>query len=141
MVFPLVSASKLADYIIGSSLERVELDALVAKYGKMIARRAVFGKKESPEALAKAYHAQFVADGVTVTTLEIEKVYQDYSEGRKNVETYCKAASVAAARPLLDVCTRLLLISLLLADPSLRSLVLVSSPNSPVDLSRLQSHR
>ncbi|KAF5325083.1 hypothetical protein D9619_009927 [Psilocybe cf. subviscida] len=103
LVFPLVSASKLADYIIGSSLERVELDALVAKYGKTIARRAVFGKKESPEALAKAYHAQFVADGVTVTTLEIEKVYQDYSEGRKNVETYCKAASVAAACPLLDV--------------------------------------
>jgi hypothetical protein len=102
LVLPLVSAGSLADYIIGSSLERVELDALVAADGKTIARRALF-KEESPETLTDEYHAKYVAAGVAVTTLDIEPVYAEYAEGVKNVETYEKAADVPTARPLADV--------------------------------------
>lgn len=137
-MLPLVSAGGLADYITGPSLERVELDALVAADGKMIARRALF-KEESPEALTDEYHAKYVAAGVTITTLEIEPVYAEYAEGKKNVETYDKAADVVTARPLVDVCSHLLLISLVLADLKQRFPVLVCSPNLPADLSPLQS--
>jgi hypothetical protein len=117
LVLPLVSAVGLADYIIGSSLERVELDALVAADGKMIARRALF-KEESPEALTDEYHAKYVAAGVTITTLDIEPVYAEYAEGIKNVETYDKATGVVTARPLWDVCTYSLVILSMLTDPN-----------------------
>lgn len=109
LVRPLISAASLANYIIAPSLERVELDALVAADGKTIARRALF-KEESPEALTDEYHAKYVAAGVTVTTLDIEPVYAEYAEGAKNVETYDKASDVTAARPLVEVRAHLLAI-------------------------------
>jgi hypothetical protein len=92
----------LADYVIGSSLERVELDTLVARDGKTIARRVLF-KSESAEALTEEYYSKYVAEGVKVTTLTVECVYEDFAETVKNIETFDKAIDVYNARPLVDV--------------------------------------
>lgn len=108
-MLPLVSASTLADYIIGSSLERVELDALVAKDGKMIAYRALY-KNVPHAALTDEYYKKYVAARETVTTLDIEQVYTDSEEARKNVETYGTAETVTTARPLAKVCSYVLII-------------------------------
>ncbi|KAF5326845.1 hypothetical protein D9619_004236 [Psilocybe cf. subviscida] len=101
LVLPLIPASGLADYVIGSSLERVELDTLVARDGKTIARRVLF-RSESAEDLIEEYYSKYMAEGVNVTTLTIESVYADFVESARNIETFDKAADVYSARPLVD---------------------------------------
>ncbi|KAF5325156.1 hypothetical protein D9619_009930 [Psilocybe cf. subviscida] len=108
-VRPLTSANGLADCIISSSLQRVELDALVAKDGKMIARRALF-KKESLETLTEAYHAKYMAAGVTVTTLETIPVHAAQVKEAKNVEIDDMPSGVVTAHPFLDAFAHLLII-------------------------------
>ncbi|KAF8959803.1 hypothetical protein BDZ97DRAFT_1666704, partial [Flammula alnicola] len=103
LLLPLVSASGLADYIIGSSLERIELEALVGDYGKSIARRVLFSG-EAPAALTKEYHAKFTARGVEVTSLDVEPVYATYPESVKNVNLYTTSKDLLSARPLTEVC-------------------------------------
>lgn len=88
--------------MIGSSLERVELDTLVARDGKTIARRVLF-RSESAEDLTEEYYYKYMAEGVKVTTLTVECVYEDFAETTKNVETFDKATDVYSARPLVDV--------------------------------------
>lgn len=97
----------MVDYIVGSSLERLELDLLIAEDGKTIARRALF-KKENQEVLTKEYHAKYTADGITITTLKIEPLIPGTPKGGNDIEAHNTTAGVVTGYPLLNVFTGLL---------------------------------
>ncbi|KAF9558504.1 hypothetical protein CPC08DRAFT_751419 [Agrocybe pediades] len=102
LLLPLVGADGLADYIIGSSLERIELEALVDDYGKSIARRVLFSG-ESIEALTKEYHSKFTARAIEITSLDVEPFYKQYEEGLKNIAAYTAWVNASTALHLTDV--------------------------------------
>jgi len=103
LMLPLVGADGLADYIIGSSLERIELEALVDDYGKSIARRVLFSG-ETVDSLTKEYHAKFAARSVEVTSLDVEPFYKEYAEGLRNVAAYSAWVDMSASLGLTPVC-------------------------------------
>ncbi|KAF4613906.1 hypothetical protein D9613_007558 [Agrocybe pediades] len=96
LLLPLVGADGLADYIIASSLERIELEALVADHGKSIARRVLYSE-ETVDALVKEYHAKFTARAIEITSLDVEPFYKQYEESLRNIAAYTAWVDMSAA--------------------------------------------
>jgi hypothetical protein len=97
MVFPLLSVKNLAKYIIGSSLEILELEDLISAFGKEIANRVLFGS-ELIDDVADDMHERFTRDGVMVTTLSVENIYKDSMQAVRNEEIFKEALEIAIAR-------------------------------------------
>lgn len=84
--------------MIGSSIERDELDRFVVRNGETIARRGHF-RLESAEDLTEEY---YMVACLNATHLAIEPAYADFAESTRN-KTFGKVAAAYSARPLVNV--------------------------------------
>ena len=121
-MFPLVSASHLAEYIIGTVHEASDIEAAVAKYGSDIANR-ILNEDTTVEEIAGELCAKFQSEGVTMNTFTVENIYRDSSESLHNKAVWGGAKNLAAGRALVKLVSPLyfLAISTTLHDIRIRN--------------------
>lgn len=78
----LTNASKLAHVIVGSALEKMNLDTLIEEVGLAVATRVHGG--ETVDDIAKALHDSLVLRNESTRQLQVESIY---------VSTHCKLDS------------------------------------------------
>jgi hypothetical protein len=101
VVFPLVSANKLADYIIGTSLETVDIEAEIQDVEDDIANLVLEGT-ENVEDVAKRLHTKLQAEGKTMNTFTVENVYKDTEVSQRNIDAWYSAEDLASGWQLVQ---------------------------------------
>jgi len=98
-VFPLLSASNLADYIIGTVLETFDIEAAISEFGKDIAER-IHNQSATVEDVASELCIKLQGEGVKMNTFTVEDIYTDSAQSRHNKDIWHSAQDLAAGRAL-----------------------------------------
>ena len=97
-MFPLTRIELLSTFIIGVSLENIDLEPLVVEFGDLVAMRLSEGK--SVDETACEVHEILKRRGQKVTTLNTDntRVYKESPQAASNVEVWKAAGNIASAR-------------------------------------------
>ena len=94
---PLLNASKLGDYIVGSAIETIETEALIGEFEQVILED-VYGQGKSIEDVTEEIQKRMDAKNVRVNVLQMEKAYADTEESKTNVKLWTEAVSIDKCR-------------------------------------------
>jgi hypothetical protein len=94
-----VTADLLAQVIIGSVLENLDVEYLINKIRSVVAER-ILGNNENVDDIARELHDKLFSQD-TNTKDVVESIYKDSPEARHNVSVFLAAPSLAQARPQL----------------------------------------
>ncbi|KAH6874240.1 hypothetical protein BKA70DRAFT_1129210, partial [Coprinopsis sp. MPI-PUGE-AT-0042] len=94
---PLLNASQLGNYIIGSALETLETEELLAQFQDTILED-VYGQGKSIEEAVESVQQQMAEHGVQMQTLQVDDVYAPSKEAEANVFSWKNAGKLADAR-------------------------------------------
>jgi hypothetical protein len=96
-MIPLLNASQLGDYIVGSAVETVETEKLIGEFQSVILED-VYGQGKPIEEVMKDVQAQLSKRNVQVQTLNVEDVYEPSAEADHNTHVWASAETVPSAR-------------------------------------------
>lgn len=94
-------ASELADYIIGTVLEVVDIEAAVSKYGNDIWERAYnedTANSPTVDDIAKELCAKLQDEGVTMNTFAVEDIYTKSAQSQYNQNVWSDSPTPADGR-------------------------------------------
>lgn len=94
---PLLSASNLTNYIIGTVLETFDIEAAISKYGKGIAER-VLNQGATLEDAADELYVKLQGEGVRMNTFTVENIYTESPQGQSNRDSWYCAQDLATGR-------------------------------------------
>jgi len=95
-MFPLISASDLAVYIIGAVRETLDTEEATSKYRKY--RKRVRDQDATVEDVA----GDVQDDGVTITTITVEDIYTRSAQSQYNQDIWYGSPNLAAGRRLVS---------------------------------------
>ena len=94
---PLLNAAQLGDYIIGSALETLETEELIAKFQDTILED-VYGQGKSVEEVVEQVQQQLQQQQVQMQTLQVDDIYMPSAEAAANVASWATAGKLGEAR-------------------------------------------
>ncbi|KAH6909945.1 hypothetical protein BKA70DRAFT_180632 [Coprinopsis sp. MPI-PUGE-AT-0042] len=94
---PLLNASQLGDYIIGSALETLETEELLAQFQDTILED-VYGQGKSIEEVVENMQQRLEQQQVHMQTLHVDDVYAPSREAEANVASWMNAGKLGDAR-------------------------------------------
>jgi hypothetical protein len=94
---PLLNATQLGDYIVGSAVETIETEKLIGEFQSVILED-VYGQGKPIEEVMNNVQAQLTERKVQIQTLNVEDVYAPSAEAQHNVNVWSSAASLGSAR-------------------------------------------
>ncbi|KAG6857141.1 hypothetical protein H0H87_008711 [Tephrocybe sp. NHM501043] len=100
LMLPLTTADLLANAIVGSVLENLDMERLVREVGHAVAER-ILGNNESVDDVARELHERLLLRNESTKKVVIESIYRESDEATHNVNVFTQAPSLAEARPLL----------------------------------------
>lgn len=100
LMLPLLTADLLAQAIVGSVLENLDIERLIHEVGHTVAHR-ILGNNESVDDVARELHEKLLLRNESTKRVVIESIYNESEEAKHNVTVFTEAASLAEARPLL----------------------------------------
>ncbi|KAG6814244.1 hypothetical protein H0H92_015359 [Tricholoma furcatifolium] len=100
LMLPLTTADLLANAIVASVLENLDMERLVREVGHAVAER-ILGNNESVDDVARELHEKLLLRNESTKKVVIESIYKDSEEATHNVAVFTQAPSLAEARPLL----------------------------------------
>ncbi|KAG6868992.1 hypothetical protein C0993_006514 [Termitomyces sp. T159_Od127] len=93
-------ANLLANAIVASVLENLDMERLVREVGHAVAER-ILGNNESVDDVARELHEKLLLRNESTKKVVIESIYKESEEATHNVAVFTQAPSLAEARPLL----------------------------------------
>ncbi|KAG6842000.1 hypothetical protein C0991_004491 [Blastosporella zonata] len=100
LMLPLTTADLLANAIVASVLENLDMERLVREVGHAVAAR-ILGNNESVDDVARELHEKLLLRNESTKKVVIESIYRESEEATHNVAVFTQAPSLAEARPLL----------------------------------------
>jgi hypothetical protein len=100
LMLPLTTADLLANAIVGSVLENLDMERLVREVGHAVAQR-ILGNNESVDDVARELHEKLLLRNENTKKVVIESIYKDSEEAKHNVAVFTQAPTLAETRPLL----------------------------------------
>lgn len=97
---PLTTASLLSHVIVGSALEQMDMEALIAEVGQAVAQKIHQGM-ESVDDVAKELHERLLLRQVETKQLVVESIHRESPEATHNVDVFFRSETLAEAKPLL----------------------------------------
>ncbi|TIA79814.1 hypothetical protein E3P92_03075 [Wallemia ichthyophaga] len=97
LLIPLVSASFLAQVIIGSALEQMDMERLIGEVGGAVAER-VHGMHESVDDVARALHETLMLRNENTGRIHVENIYRDSPEAEHNFQVWRGVAGLQEAK-------------------------------------------
>jgi hypothetical protein len=94
---PLLNASQLGDYIVGSAVETLETEALIGEFQQVILDD-VYGQGKPIEEVMQSVQQQMEQRNVQINTLNVEDIYVPSVEADFNTNVWASAGSVKTAR-------------------------------------------
>lgn len=94
---PLLNASQLGDYIVGSAVETMETEALIGEFQNVILED-VYGQGKPIEEVMQSVQQQMQQRNVQINTLSVEDIYVPSKEAEFNTNVWACAGSVKSAR-------------------------------------------
>ncbi|KAJ2933100.1 hypothetical protein H1R20_g4003, partial [Candolleomyces eurysporus] len=94
---PLLNASQLGDYIVGSAVETIETEKLIGEFQSVILED-VYGQGKPIEEVMSSVQAQLTERNVQIQTLNVEDVYAPSVEADYNTSVWASAGSLGSAR-------------------------------------------
>lgn len=101
LMLPLTTADLLANAIVGSVLENLDMERLVREVGHAVAQR-ILGNNESVDDVARELHEKLLLRNESTKKVVIESIYKESAEALHNVAVFTQAASLSEARPQLQ---------------------------------------
>ncbi|KAH6874237.1 hypothetical protein BKA70DRAFT_1449576 [Coprinopsis sp. MPI-PUGE-AT-0042] len=98
---PLLNASQLGDYIIGSALETLATEELIAQFQDTILED-VYGQGKSVEEVVERVQQQLAQQKVQMQTLQVDDVYAPSKEAEANVFSWKNAGKLSDARDMVQ---------------------------------------
>ncbi|KAH6909938.1 hypothetical protein BKA70DRAFT_180435 [Coprinopsis sp. MPI-PUGE-AT-0042] len=98
---PLLNASQLGDYIIGSALETLATEELIAQFQDTILED-VYGQGKSVEEVIERVQQQLAQQKVQMQTLQVDDVYAPSKEAEANVFSWKNAGKLSDARDMVQ---------------------------------------
>jgi hypothetical protein len=99
-MLPLTTADLLANAIVGSVLENLDMERLVREVGHAVAQR-ILGNNESVDDVARELHEKLLLRNESTKKVVFESIYKESAEAAHNVSVFFSASNLAEARPLL----------------------------------------
>lgn len=99
-IVPLTTAALLSHVIVGSALEQMDMERLIAEVGVAVAERLA-GGVQSVDEVAMELHEKLLLRQEETKQLVVESIHRDSDEARHNVEVFFQAPTLAEAKPLL----------------------------------------
>ncbi|KAG6891671.1 ERMES complex Ca(2+)-binding regulatory GTPase gem1 [Termitomyces sp. T32_za158] len=100
LMLPLTTADLLANAIVASVLENLDMERLVREVGHAVAER-ILGNNESVDDVARELHEKLLLRNESTKKVVIESIYKESEEATHNVAVFTQAPSLVEARPLL----------------------------------------
>ncbi|KAH6874238.1 hypothetical protein BKA70DRAFT_261074 [Coprinopsis sp. MPI-PUGE-AT-0042] len=94
---PLLNASRLGDYIVGSVLETLETEELLAQFQNIVLED-VYGQGKSIEEVIERVQQQLAQQQVQMQTLQADDMYIPSSVAEANVATYINSENIGDVR-------------------------------------------
>lgn len=91
-------AEKLGDYIVGTAIETIETERLIAEYEEVIVDD-FYGSETPMEQVMGKIHSKLADTGVQINTLNVENIYNESPQSTSNTNVWLNAPTIAAARP------------------------------------------
>ena len=102
-------AEKLGDYIVGTAIETIETEKLIAEFEEVIVDD-IYGSETPVEQVTDRLHSKLADTGVQINTLNVENIYNESPQSTSNANVWSNATTIAAARPKVvrvsSVCTK-----------------------------------
>lgn len=98
LMLPLTTANLLAHAIIGSVLENLDMERLIAEVGQAVAQR-ILGGNESVDDVARELHEKLLLRNESTQKLVVENIYRESEESKHNVKIWSEAPDCLSARP------------------------------------------
>ena len=105
-IVPLLNASQLGDYIVGSALETIETEKLIAQYQSTILN-GVYGQGKSVDDVMDQVQSELDERKTEMNALNVEDVYVSSAEADANVNAFLQAVNIQSARQFLRPVCRL----------------------------------
>ncbi|KAJ9120786.1 hypothetical protein QFC22_002719 [Naganishia vaughanmartiniae] len=100
LMLPLTTADLLAQAIIGSVLENLDLESLVQQIGQQVADRLGGDVTEdSIDAVAQELHEKLLLMGQTTKKVRVENIYEQSPQFEANVKAFMTSANLQEAMP------------------------------------------
>ncbi|KAH6909946.1 elongation factor-2 kinase [Coprinopsis sp. MPI-PUGE-AT-0042] len=94
---PLLNASQLGDYILGSALETLETEELLSQFQDIILED-VYRQGKSIEEVVQGVQQQLQQQQVQMQTLQVDDIYTPSKDAEANVASWMKAGKLGDAR-------------------------------------------
>jgi len=98
LMLPLTTANLLAHAIIGSVLENLDMERIIAEVGQAVAQR-ILGGNESVDDVARELHERLLLRNESTQKLVVENIYRESEESKHNVKVWSEAPDIQSARP------------------------------------------
>ncbi|GHJ84119.1 hypothetical protein NliqN6_0521 [Naganishia liquefaciens] len=103
LMLPLTTADLLANAIIGSVLENLDMESLVRQIGQQVADRiGTDVTEDSIDAVAQELHEKLLLMGQTTKKVRVENIYEQSPQFEANVKVLMTAATLEEAKPQLE---------------------------------------
>jgi len=89
-------AERLGDYIVGTAIETIETEKLIAQFEEVIVDD-IYGSDTPMEQVTTKLHRRLADAGVQINTLSVENVYNQSPQSTLNTSVWLNAPMIAAA--------------------------------------------
>lgn len=96
-MLPLTTANLLSHAIIGSVLENLDMERLIAEVGQFVAQR-ILGGNETVDDVARELHERLLLRNESTQKLVVENIYRESDESRHNVKVWSEAPNLQSVR-------------------------------------------
>ncbi|GAA6013468.1 hypothetical protein JCM10207_008860 [Rhodosporidiobolus poonsookiae] len=101
LLVPLTTAALLSHVIVGSALEHLEMERLIAEVGQAVAQRLHEGM-QTVDDVARELHERLLLRGEETKQLKFESIHRETDETRHNVDVFVNAPTLQDAKPQLQ---------------------------------------
>lgn len=102
-MLPLVNASQLGDYIVGSAVETMETEALVNEYQSEILE-GVYGQGKPLDEVMQKVEEQMASKATMVNTFNLPPMYAPNDSADASAQVWSGSTNLSAARSACKVC-------------------------------------
>jgi hypothetical protein len=96
-MFPLLMADKLGDYIVGTAVETIETEKLIAEFEQVIVND-VYTNAKPIDDVAQNLQTFMQERGVKINTIEVGNIYNETAETKKNVANWRAGENLSKAK-------------------------------------------
>jgi hypothetical protein len=96
-MFPLLMADKLGDYIVGTAVETIETEKLIAEFEQVIVND-VYTNSKPIEDVAENLQTFMQQRGVKINTVEVDNIYNETAATISNVAKWRAGEDLSRAR-------------------------------------------